>query len=61
MQDTEHQHLIAEYESMLLNPGNVIPTEPRLNPAPPFHDGEAIGSRKNSVKNDTSSDLKVKN
>lgn len=66
LEDTEHQHLIAEYESMLLNPGNVIPselpsTEPRLNPAPPFHEGEAIGSRKNSVKNDTSSDLKVKN
>ena len=53
LEGTEHEHLIADYESMLLNPGSSSTQEEekgeqQLSPPPPFVGGESETS--DSVK-----------
>jgi len=63
LEGTEHQHLVKDYESMLLNPGQVAaepPTsEPRLSPAPPFGNEGVAGEKEEALSGRLSDDVQV--
>jgi len=63
LEGTEHQHLVKDYESMLLNSGQLaekeLPRESMLSPAPPFENQDEAGSKEESKSEHPHDDIQV--